>query len=184
MLDDLGQWLRLHRNQSATGNLRSATPDYWSVVSPYLPQPPAGAAGSWTVGAVTAPHALRNLPFGMPLRFRSASRSRKATKAFGRDVRQKDILAEVVWVTSRRQGEEEHEEEHDRRASPLFMRMLRLEDRYAAALLLLESEFVPEEATLRLQPGGRWPSQVPKPGPLPILNPLCSGDYGVVRDFL
>ena len=100
---------------------------------------------------------LTNDAFGLPIQFRSSSRGLSAT---------------LTWRLEN--------EDYDRRASPLMVRLLRLGGRYAVVLLLLESEFLPSGAVEWLKPTGNWPSSVPKPGP----QAIPPADFGILYDFL
>jgi len=100
---------------------------------------------------------LTNDAFGLPIQFRSSSRGLSAT---------------LTWRLEN--------EDYDRRASPLMVRLLRLGGRYAVVLLLLESEFLPSGAVEWLKPTGGWPSSVPMPDP----REIPPADLGVLHRFL
>jgi hypothetical protein len=154
VLADLGQFIRCFRNQSPT-DLRRPTPDYSRVVARYLP---IRQGTRWLLRhSGVAFWDLTNDAFGLPIQFRSSSRRLSAT---------------LTWRLEN--------EDYDRRASPLMVRLLRLGGRYAVVLLLLESEFLPSGAVEWLKPTGNWPPSVPKPGP----QAIPPADFGILYDFL
>jgi len=178
VLDDLGSFIRGFRNKSA--DLRQPTPDYSQIVTHYLPVQQSGPGGQtqWVLqhGAISQ-WDLTNDAFGLPIQFRSSSRSQQATQQFQRSPGERfDISAILGWKLP------DEKEDHDRRASPLIVRPLRLDNRYAVVLLLLESEFLPSGAVEWLKPTGKWPppAQVPRPTP----RQLPPADFSVLYSFL
>ena len=150
VLNDVGQFLRKFRNQS--NNMRRPTPDYNNVVSYYLPQ---RSGNSWVINHNRIKNwDLINDAFGLPIQFRSSSRSRKVST-----YNQKfDIAALLGWEVKNK--------EFDRRASPLIIRplFLRQKDRFVTIFLLFKAQFLPVQAKEHLKPIGKWPPKVPKPG--------------------
>ncbi len=175
VLHDLGLFMRCFRNNS--NDPRDPTPDYSRVVTHYLPisRTTPGVGVRWLRSPATiSSWDLKNDAFGLPIQFRSSSRSRQASPQGGPRY---DISAIVGW---RQQLASGAWEEHDRRASPLFVRPLRLGNQYAVALLVLESNFLSPGAVEWLKPGGRWPPHVPKPGP----RPIPPADLTILYNFL
>jgi len=154
VLADLGRFIRCFRNQSPS-DLRRPTPDYSRVVAHYLP---IRRGSRWLLRhSGVASWDLTNDAFGLPIQFRSSSRRLSAT---------------LTWRLEN--------EDYDRRASPLMVRLLRLEGQYVVVLLLLESEFLPSGAVEWLKPTGGWPSSVPMPDP----REIPPADLGVLHRFL
>jgi CRISPR-associated protein Cmr1 len=169
VLDDMGQFLRRFRNNSLpSGSLRAQTPDYTNVVTYYLP---TQIGGTWHLQhARVSSWDLQNDAFGLPIQYRSNSRSRQVSTQNQRF----DISAIVKW----RLGSEEH----DRRGSPLIIRPLSLGNgQYAVILLILKSEFLPEGAVEYLQATGKWPP--PAMVPRPRTQTISTANLGILSKF-
>ena len=130
--------------------------------------------------------------FGLPIQYRSATRTAEAQKLAVEEARQKGLSEEEARKRARRfqvrailQAERQVEgrwERLDRRASPLIMRPIRFQDgSYGSLLLFFDAEFLPPGTREVLRPVSEgWPSFRPMPAPMAVQ----AADLQVVRDFL
>lgn len=188
-MDDLGKFLRTFRNNSTNApNLHITTPDYKNIISKFLPTPPSNKTitktDSWTTQSHTVTKwDLRNDAFGLPLQIRSQTRSNEASRLFAKYQKEKfNISTKIVW----QEGNNQHIQDghwHDRRSSPLFIRLLPITSKqWVAVILLLDAEFLPPGATEFLDTTGKWPyvKEVPKPS----AKQIDVADLSILYDFL
>ncbi len=153
VLDWCGDALR----QARTGG-RQTTPDYRNVVRKFINTSRHGPFLGGEPGKT-----LRNPVFGLPLMISSRHSFR------GRGAR-------LVW---RRTDEQSN---HDRRASPLFIRPVQYrKNRWAVVFLLFKARLLPASAQAILCPTGRNWGGAQKPGPMPVTLPP---DYTALEQFL
>jgi CRISPR type III-B/RAMP module RAMP protein Cmr1 len=184
-MDDLGKFLRSFRNNSTNApDLHTTTSDYKNVISKFLPTPPSNKIITQNDFWVIQSHAvtkwdLRNDAFGLPLQIRSQTRSDKASKLFKGKF---NISTKIVWQEGNNQQIQDGRW-HDRRSSPLFIRLLPITSKqWVAIILLLDAEFLPPGATEFLDTTGRWPyvKEVPKPS----AKQIDVADLSILYDFL
>ena len=143
--------------QARTGG-RKTTPDYQNVVRKFINTSPDGSFLGGKPGKT-----LRNPVFGLPLMI-SSSRSFR-----GRGAR-------LVW---RRTGGQQN---HDRRASPLFIRPVEYrKNRWAVVFLLFKAQLLPASAQATLCPTGRNWGGAQKPRPMSVTLPP---DYTALEQLL
>jgi len=172
-LGALGDELRMFRQDPSAASKFGATHDY-RVIAPFLDCKLSGTQD------------LNYDSFGLPIQYRSMSRTRRAQKDAERQGwnRNQARKLQVRAILQARRQVEGRLVDIDRRASPLFLRPIRFkasEPLYGGLFILFDSKFLPSGAEEVLQPvESGWPPFIPKPEPVQVKG----ADLNIIYKFL